>query len=119
MNVVVWDAYIPACGLCFATSYQAFDRTDLRRIDAVVLFARQVTSYLLEDVVRFLVVDTRDLLEAYGEVHESRNELVSHCNVSRCLVGNMHFMTLLMQSLKSSTHADNVIIGVRTEDHHF
>ena len=52
------------------------------------------------------------------EIQMPQCAVVPDGNVARRLICNMHFMALVTQADERSAHGDDVVIGVRAEDHH-
>src|ERR1019366_2766308 len=50
-----------------------------------------------------------------GKIRESDSVRIEHRDTATGLVGDMYFMPLVRQSNESTSHADDVVIGMRTE----
>ncbi len=99
---------------CLTTTNQTLDGAHLDGIHVAVLLLSQesldILVHLLDDLI--LVVD-KQLVEAIDEVHEASHLLVVDGDVARCLVADMHVVTLVDEALDGSAHRDDIVVRVR------
>ena len=114
MDMLTVNTVVFASQSCLAPAYQPLQSENLFRIHITFLLTAQELLHPLIVVLDHLVRAVgEDGVEAVGEVHETPHLLITHGNVSRCLVGHMHVVPLLHKSANGPSHGDHIIVGMR------
>ncbi len=118
MDIFIRNTYISASSFGFTTTDQTFYGPDSRRIYLVRFLGGNEFSCGIKNFSGFIGINARYLFKSHCKVQKPGDKFISNGNVPGGLITYMHIMPLVVQSLESTAHADNIIIRMRGEDNH-
>ena len=116
MRPVVGQPHVPTSGPGLRPTDHPLDRTDLIRILLMRTLGLQEGTGIIPDPVRPALVDPKDVVKFHCEIDLSHYELITHRDISRGLIADMHLVALLMQANEGAAHRDDIIIRMRRKN---
>src|SRR6056297_3766065 len=117
MNLLVWKATESSAGSGFPATDQALGRSNGGKIHLGRLLFMKGGDGILQFGFNFLLhlaTLTFKLVVFAHELQEAKGIVIVDGDISRRLISHVYFVSLLNQSKKSTTHRDDIIIGVGT-----
>ena len=116
MEMVVWHAATPTGIRRFDPTNQTLDLLDFRDIHFTGALLSQDVGH--PPFQRFSLgrAESKRRIKMCHKVRETKRFAVEDRDVSRGLIGHVHFVSLIDQSDERSAHGDYVVIGMRAED---
>src|SRR5882762_3515622 len=115
MGLTVGDPYASAACLGFSSTDQSLDPQYLIAIDLAWRFFLQGLHDLVVEFHTVFLVQPKNFIEVFYKIGKADRILIKYRYVTRSLIGNMHFMTLVDQPDKRTPHGNDIVIGMGTE----
>ena len=114
MHMIQGDIVEGAGRTRLTPSDESFDGEDITVVEiAHFLVLQELLDLLIFLTYHPVFIIAEELVETIDEVHEAHHLLISHGDISRCLVCHVHIMSLLFEASECATHRDNIIVGMR------
>ena len=118
VDMIQRQSHVSAGSCCLATADERLDVEDLAGVLITDLLLAKEVQVLVVLLVDNLVVGQMHEFVALNEVHEADHLVVTDGDTAGSLVGNVNIMPLIDESCERTAHTDDIVIGVRGEDHH-